>query len=103
MNNGTGPVNLECWHLRHKMFNLIDMCGYDRATEKEITNMLLDSKDRYKQIAEKTICRWLVYNDDTLYLMPYCLDRLRSFANLRKIWRRALDKINVRAQAIENK
>ena len=36
LNAGSGPVNVECWNLRLKMFNLIDMCGYDRASEKDI-------------------------------------------------------------------
>jgi len=52
---------------------------------------------------EKSICRFLVYKDDVLYLMPYCLDRLRSYCTQRKMWRLVLNRLNRRATHIANK
>ena len=52
---------------------------------------------------EKSICRMLVYRDDDLYLMPYCLDRLRKYVGTRKLWRSVLSGINRRATHLANK
>ena len=52
---------------------------------------------------EKSICRFLVFKDDDLYLMPYCLDRLRSYVAKRKTWRVILNGINRRATHLANK
>lgn len=99
MNHGTGPVNLKAWNLRNKMFALINQCGYDKAEEKQINEILKNEEDRNKKLMEKTICRWLVFKDDTLYLMPYCLDKLRLNAIFRRKFRRGLELLNRKAQA----
>jgi len=52
---------------------------------------------------EKSICRILVYRDNDLYLMPYCLDRIRSYVAARKLWRLTLGGINRRAEHLANK
>jgi hypothetical protein len=82
------------------MFNLIDMCGFDRASDADIKNVLIESNERYRNIAEKVICRMLVYRDEDLYLLPYCWDRFVMYTKQKKMWRQSLNALNRRAVAL---
>ena len=56
---GDGPTNVECWHLRQKNLNLIKMLQEDGITNKQIQAIHKASEDKYKTAVEKSLCRIL--------------------------------------------
>ena len=99
-NSGEGPVNLECWRLRMDIQNLIRMAQADAATDDDILKCLDDSRTRYKQLAEKSICRLLVNGEPDLKVMPYAFDCLKKNMIERKWWRMTFLFVNRAAQKL---
>lgn len=70
------------------------MMQHDGAPDTLINYTLQKSKAQYAQLGDKTITRLMIHNDRNLSLLPYCLDRLRSYARTMKKWRDTLHFCN---------
>ena len=47
---------------------------------------------------EKSLCRLICQQDKGLNLLPYCMDRWKKYAKLRKVWRRVLKDTELRTR-----
>ena len=69
----------------------------DGITNKEIAQIHADKEEEYKAGVEKSLCRILCKGNDGLSLLPKCLEQWKKYAKIRKIWRRVLDDLKIRA------
>ena len=95
-NEVDGPVNLECFHLKQKCLNLIDMQKKDGLKDEEILSNLKNNRDQTLAIYNKVISRMMVYRDRDLYLLPWAWDKLKAHKNAVKLWRATIYKMNKR-------
>ena len=66
----------------------------DGCSDSHITQLLSLQKQKFTQLADKTITRLMIHRDQDYLLLPYCLDRLRSHARALKKWKRVLQFCN---------
>jgi hypothetical protein len=91
-----GPVNVECFKLKQKCLQLIDMQKKDGHKDDEILGAIQRNREDMLAIYNKVISRMMVYRDKDLYLLPWVLDRLKAHAKASKTWRKVIDKMNKR-------
>ena len=89
-----GPVNLECWQLRLQCNGLADMMQRDGAADSVISNVINDSNTKFRYLTDKSITRLMIHSDENLRLLPYCLDKLRSYTRVIKLWRNKIHSMN---------
>lgn len=92
-----GPTNLEAWQLRQDNFNLIKMMKEDGLTNREIGKVHKEAEDKYRVGVEKSLCRIICKQTDGLSLLPKALEHWKKYAKIRKIWKRVLKDVEVRA------
>ena len=92
-----GPTNLEAWQLRQDNFNLIRLCKEDGLTNKDIAKVHREKEERYRAGVEKSLCRMLCKQNDSLSILPTALEQWQKYTKVRKIWRRVLKDVELRA------
>lgn len=63
----------------------------DGATDTVISSVINESNQKFSYLTDKSITRLMIHTDENLRLLPYCLDKLRSYTKVIKLWR---NKIN---------
>jgi len=92
-----GPVNVRLWNIKVDEHNLEQLMIKDGATPDEILALKQGTKDKFKYLTEKSLCRLLVKQSD-LSLLPTYLDQWRKYVKMRKLWRRTVESSERRLQ-----
>ena len=69
----------------------------DGLTNNEIARVHKESEQKYKDGVEKSLCRILCKQSEGLELLPTCLEQWKKYAKIRKIWRRVLKDVEIKA------
>lgn len=92
---------LEREELNREIKNLQKLLEVEGFTPKEITDIIEKDNENYKKVTEKALCRLHIFGESSnrgsdMYLKPLCLDKLRRYTKVRKIyghWIRRLNEI----------
>jgi hypothetical protein len=66
----------------------------DGATDSVISSLINESNKKFSYLTDKSITRLMIHTDENLRLLPYCLDKLRSYTKVIKLWRNKINSMN---------
>lgn len=69
----------------------------DGLSNKEISKVHQQGEEKYRVGVEKSLCRIICKQTDNLSLLPKALEHWKKYTKIRKIWRRVLKDVELRA------